>query len=80
MFNLNKRILEQALDLSPVATVIVDLKAKPTQIVYVNQAFEALSGFDGGELRGHSWQELLADGGPDLPETDPTETDYTGQR
>lgn len=58
MFEISKRILEQALDLSPVATVIVDTKAKPQQVVYVNHAFEALSGFDGGELLGHAWQEL----------------------
>jgi diguanylate cyclase (GGDEF)-like protein len=59
MFEISKRIIEQALDLSPVATAIVDMKASPPQVVYVNQAFEALSGFDGGELLGHPWQELL---------------------
>ena len=60
MFNLNKRIIRQALDLSPVATVIVDLKTKPHRLVYVNQAFEAVSGYDAGELINHSWDELLA--------------------
>lgn len=59
MFNLNKRIIQQALDLSPVATIIVDLKTNPKPVVYVNQAFEALSGFDAGELIGHPWTELL---------------------
>jgi diguanylate cyclase (GGDEF)-like protein len=61
MFNLNKRIIRQALDLSPVATLIVDLKTHPHPVVYVNQAFEALSGYDAGELIGHPWQELLCD-------------------
>ena len=61
MFNLNKRIIRQALELSPVATVIVDLKTHPKPVVFVNQAFEALSGYDAGELIGHPWSELLAD-------------------
>ncbi len=62
MFNLNKRIIRQALDLSPVATIIVDLKTHPQPVVYVNQAFEALSGYDAGELIGHPWSELQAEG------------------
>lgn len=61
MFNLNKRIIRQALDLSPVATIIVDLKSHPQPVVFVNQAFEALSGYDAGELIGHPWSELLAE-------------------
>ncbi|MBS94327.1 MAG: hypothetical protein CL799_07805 [Chromatiales bacterium] len=59
MFSLNKRILGQALDLSPVPTAIVDLKANPQLVVYVNQAFEAASGFDAGELLEHPWEEML---------------------
>jgi len=58
MFNLNKRILKQALDLSPVATVIIDTNGPVSQIAYVNQAFEAVSGFDAGELIGHPWQDF----------------------
>jgi diguanylate cyclase (GGDEF)-like protein len=61
MFNLNKRIIRQALDLSPVATIIVDLKTHPKPVVYVNQAFEALSGYEAAELIGHPWAELLTD-------------------
>jgi len=61
MFNLDKRIILQALDLSPVATIIVDLKTHDQPVVYLNQAFEALSGYDAGELIGHPWNELLAD-------------------
>jgi diguanylate cyclase (GGDEF)-like protein len=61
MFNLSKNILKQTLDISPVATVIIDLQGSVQKIAYVNQAFEALSGFDGGELIGLPWIELLAD-------------------
>jgi len=60
MFNLNKRLFKQALDLSPVATVIVDLNGQEKKIAYVNQAFEALSGYDSSELLGRSWNELAA--------------------
>ena len=62
MFNLSKRIIRQALDLSPVATIIVDLKSPSHPIVYVNQAFEALSGYDAGELINHSWDEMKVAG------------------
>ncbi|MCP4088781.1 MAG: diguanylate cyclase [Gammaproteobacteria bacterium] len=65
MFNLNKRILQQALDLSPVATFIVDLKTHPKPLVYVNQAFEALSGYEAAELIGRPWTELLSDSSDD---------------
>jgi diguanylate cyclase (GGDEF)-like protein len=58
MFNLNKRVIRQALDLSPVATIIVDMKNHPHPVVYVNQSFEALSGYDASELINHSWSEL----------------------
>ena len=47
--------------MSPLATLIVDLKTHPKPVVYVNQAFEALSGYDAGELIGHPWSELLSD-------------------
>jgi diguanylate cyclase (GGDEF)-like protein len=61
MVNLTKSVICQALDFSPVATVIVDLKSHPNKLVYVNQAFEAVSGYDAGELINHSWDELVAD-------------------
>jgi diguanylate cyclase (GGDEF)-like protein len=69
MFNLDKSILKQALDLSPVATVIIDLNGSVTEVAYVNQAFEALSGFDVAELVGQPWHQLLV-GEPD-PESCP---------
>ncbi len=74
MFKLNKRILTQALDLSPVPTVIVDLKANPQLVVYVNQAFEAVSGFDTAELIEHPWQELLVG-----PQDDTGEAEFTAR-
>lgn len=58
MFSLSKNIIRQALDLSPVATLIVDLKADPPAVQYVNQSFEALSGYDAGELIGRPWSRL----------------------
>lgn len=63
MFNLSKNIIKQALDLSPVATLIVDLKAEPQSVEYVNQAFEALSGFDSSELIGRPWSRLMTENG-----------------
>ena len=55
MFELDKSILRQALDLSPVPTVIIDMNRPAEVVVYVNQAFEALSGFDVAELVGQPW-------------------------
>ncbi len=62
MFNLNRSILRQALDLSPVATIIVDTRKPAAEVVYANQSFEAMSGFDVAELVGCRWDRLLADG------------------
>lgn len=62
MFNLNRSVLRQALDLSPVATIIVDARKPVAEVVYANQAFEAMSGFDVAELVGHRWDRLLVDG------------------
>ena len=66
MFNLSKNIIRQALDLSPVATLIIDLRAEPQTVQYANQAFEALSGYDAGELIGRPWAKLA-----DEDETNP---------
>ena len=60
MFSISKNVLKQALDLSPVATVIVDTSGSVSQVAYVNQAFEAVSGYDGGELIGHPWRDFVA--------------------
>ena len=62
--------MKQALDLSPVATVIVDLKTHPHPVMYVNQAFEALSGYDAAELIGQSWDKLV-DGAPAAAGSEP---------
>ena len=61
MFELSKNVLKQALDLSPVATVIIDRNAPVTEITYVNHAFEAMSGFDAAELLGLPWGQFLVD-------------------
>jgi len=62
MFSLNKSVLRQALDLSPAATVIVDTRKPLPEVVYANQAFEAVSGFDVAELVGLRWDQLLVPG------------------
>jgi len=59
MFDLEKNVLKQALDLSPVATVIIDRNAPVAVVTYVNHAFEAMSGFDAAELVGQPWNQLL---------------------
>jgi len=56
--SLSKSVIKQALDVSPVATAIVDLAGPRDSVVYVNQAFEALSGYEAGELVGRNWDEL----------------------
>ncbi len=61
MLKPGKNVLKQALDLSPVATAIVDRRGSRPVIAYVNQAFEALSGYDSGELAGRSWNDMLDD-------------------
>ncbi|MEE4185164.1 MAG: diguanylate cyclase [Gammaproteobacteria bacterium] len=64
--SLSKAIIKQALDVSPVATAIIDLASDRNAVVYVNQAFEALSGYESGEMVGRSWDELtVAHGGLD---------------
>ena len=66
MFELGKNVIKQALDLSPVATVIIDRNAPSAMVTYVNHAFEAMSGFDSAELVGQPWEQLLV--GKDDPE------------
>jgi diguanylate cyclase (GGDEF)-like protein len=56
--SLSKAIIKQALDVSPVATAIIDLATPQKAVAYVNQAFEALSGYESGELVGRSWNKL----------------------
>lgn len=58
MYSLNKNLIRQALDLSPAPTIILDFKAMPPAVVYANQAFEAASGYDVGEVVGLQWNRL----------------------
>lgn len=60
MFNIGKSILRQALDLSPVATLIVDRHGSLKRVAYANQAFEALSGYDASELLGRKLSSLIS--------------------
>ncbi len=59
MVDLGKNVLRQALDLSPVATAIVDRRHANPVFCYANSSFEALSGYDAGELLGQPWEALL---------------------
>lgn len=60
MFSFSKNVLKQALDLSPIATVIVDMNHPLQTVVYANQAFEAMSGFDASELVRRRWSDLTS--------------------
>lgn len=63
MFRMTKKLLQQALDLSAAATVILDRAGK--RIVYSNAAMEALLGCSAGSLVGREIAGLR-DGGPQL--------------
>lgn len=58
--SLSKSIIKQALDVSPVATAIIDAGTARRPLMYVNQAFEALSGYDASEVVGRAWADLAA--------------------
>jgi diguanylate cyclase (GGDEF)-like protein/PAS domain S-box-containing protein len=68
MINLTKRILLQALECGPLATVIVDASKNSLPIAYVNPAFQALTGHDSSGLLGFALKELVANG--ELPAVD----------
>lgn len=61
MVNIGKNVLRQALDLAPSASIIVDVKSPSQPVVYVNHAFEAVSGYSGDELIGRAWATLCED-------------------
>ena len=64
MIDIDIQILVQALELNPLGTIIVDARDPQRPIVYVNPAFETLTGFDSGELLGRAWR-VLASGSKD---------------
>lgn len=60
MIDIDIQILVQALELNPLGTIIVNAQDPQQPIVYVNPAFETLTGFDSGELIGRAWRVLAA--------------------
>ncbi len=74
MNNLTNRVIFQALECGPHATVIVEARKSGMPIAYVNPAFEALTGHESSALVGSALSELVFEG--ELPEV---ETAATGQ-
>ena len=60
MIDIDIQVLVQALELNPLGTIIVNARDPQRPIVYVNPAFETLTGFDSGELLGRAWRVLAA--------------------
>jgi diguanylate cyclase (GGDEF)-like protein/PAS domain S-box-containing protein len=68
MINITKRILFQALECGPLATVIVDATQQSLPIAYVNPAFQALTGYDATSMIGFALKDLVANG--EMPAVD----------
>jgi diguanylate cyclase (GGDEF)-like protein/PAS domain S-box-containing protein len=66
MINLTKRVIFQALECAPQPIIIVDAKQPGLKVIYVNPAFEVLTGLDSTGLIGTPLRGLIPDG--DLPE------------
>ena len=66
MINLTKKVISQALDSVPHATLIVNARKASLPIAYVNPAVEVLIGSDASELIGSSLHDLVVEGA--LPE------------
>ncbi len=71
MINLTKKLLVQALDQCASGTLVVDSKGPRCRIVYANEAFADLTGWEARELIGQPLREFLAQG--DLPGPDASE-------
>lgn len=61
MIGIDIQLLEQVLDLTPLGVIIINAREPDKPIVYVNPAFEELSGYDASELTGRAWRVLAAD-------------------
>ncbi|TDJ48592.1 MAG: diguanylate cyclase [Gammaproteobacteria bacterium] len=66
MINLDKKIVIQALDCGLQALLVINARDKALPVVYVNPAFETLTGLDASEVIGAGIDELIMDG--ELPE------------
>lgn len=71
MINLTKKLLIQALDQCASGTLVVEAKGPGCRIVYANDAFGDLTGWNPGDLIGQALRDFLANG--DLPSPDTSE-------
>jgi len=62
LINLTKKIALQALDGSAQALVIVNAQQRGLPVVYVNTAFETLTGLEAGHIIGDGLDKLVLDG------------------
>jgi len=62
LINLTKKIAIQALDSSAQALVVVNAHKRGLPVVYVNTAFETLTGLEAGHIIGGRLDELVVDG------------------
>jgi diguanylate cyclase (GGDEF)-like protein len=74
MINLEKSILIQALDQCASGTLVVDARDPRCAIVYANEAFRDLTGWDAGELNGRGLRDFLVKG--ELPGAGAVELEY----
>lgn len=74
MINLTKKLLTQALDQCASGVLVVEAKGKRCAIVYANEAFSDLTGWDPGDLVGRGLRDFLAHG--DLPSADASELEH----
>lgn len=73
MINLTKKLLVQALDQCASGTLVVDAKGARCRIVYANEAFSDLTGWNTSDLAGRALRDFLATGelpGPDTSEVE----------
>lgn len=73
MINLAKKLLVQALDQCASGTLVVEAKGPRCRIVYANDAFTDLTGWDSSEVVGRALRDFLANG--DLPGPDTGEVE-----
>jgi len=62
LINISKKIALQALDGSAQALVIVNAQQRDLRVVYVNTAFETLTGLEAGHIIGAGLGKLVVDG------------------
>jgi PAS domain S-box-containing protein len=64
----DRQILEQIVALSSEGVLLIDARDACMPVVFVNPAYETLTGYAAEELVGSTWQMLNRDGVPALEE------------